>query len=228
MRGSVAVFAELERSFCFCWKGETNGSQVVTVGNRWYQSAVKGEVRNCRPLLTMFFLSSAPTAILLGYPQSLPHVQSVWIHLDTPDRALPEPLPARAIGPGVPHHPASLPLYSGASGGLRTAAVLQLQPFRPAHELGHMELFIQPQLQLAALQRLRLLWRCLKQVNTAELNYNWKLISQEKEIKKNVLLSLMGKMWILFFFYVPIFRCYMLWKVKHLLYIFLAVLQFWS
>lgn len=154
------------------------------MGNRWYQSAVKGEVRNCRPLLTTFFLSSAPTAILLGYPQSLPHVQPVWIHLDTPDRALPEPLPARAIGPGVPHHPASLPLYSGASGGLRTAAVLQLQPFRPAHELGHMELFIQPQLQLAALQRLRLLWRCLKQVNTAELNYNWKLISQEKEIKK--------------------------------------------
>lgn len=47
-----------------------------------------------------------------------------------------------------------------------------------------MELFIQPQLQLTALQRLRLLWRCLKQVNTAELNYNWKLISQEKEIKK--------------------------------------------
>ncbi len=114
-------------------------------------------------LLLIFSLILSSTAILLGYPQPLPHVRSVWIHLDAPERALPEPLPTRTISPDVPHHPASFPLHPGARREVRTHPVLQLQPVRPTHEPRHMELFLQPQLQLTTLQRLRLLWRCLKE-----------------------------------------------------------------
>ena len=113
-------------------------------------------------------LSVSPAAIFPRYPQPFPHVQSVWVHLDSSERALPEPLPPWAIGPDVPHvtrhshHPTTLSLQSGAGGHVRTEPVLQLQPFWPAHEPGHMELFVQPQFQLPAFQRLWLLWRCLR------------------------------------------------------------------
>lgn len=101
------------------------------------------------------FLLFCFTAILFRYTQPLPHVQSVRFHLDTTERALPEPLPTREISPHnarVTHQPASLPLQSGARGRMPTHPVLQLQPVWATHEPGHMELFVQPQLQLTAVQ----------------------------------------------------------------------------
>lgn len=127
-----------------------------------HSSAWKDKPAAVAPINWTVSLFSSSTAVLLGDPQPLPHVQPVWIHLDASERALPEPLPVWAISPNVPcvpHHPSS---FSFQPGALWTYPVLQLQPLRPPHEPGHMELFFQPQLQFTAIQRLRLLWRCLK------------------------------------------------------------------
>lgn len=131
------------------------GSQIVLLTgllcSEWCERTV---CLNC-------WCSPSSTAILLGDPQPLPHVQSLWIHLDPTERALPHPLPTRAVRPCLSHQPASLPLQPGARGEVCAHPVLQLQPVWPTHEPGHMELGLQPQLQLAALQRLGLLRRCL-------------------------------------------------------------------
>lgn len=154
--------------------------------------------------LIFFFLFYVSSAVLPSDPQPVPHVEPVRVHLDPSERALPTPLPARAIRtnvprvPSHPHHTAALSLQPGAGAYLWSNPVLRLQPVRPPHEPGHLELFLQPELQLAALQWLRLLWRRLgKRNKNADLNNNCKHMKpcQRKEIKMNVLLSVMGKMW---------------------------------
>lgn len=120
-------------------------------------------------------VSPSSTAILLWDSQPLTHVQSVRIHLDPPERSLPAPLSTGTVRPRVSHHPASFSFRPGIRGKMCPKPVLQLQPVWPAHEPWHMELCFQPQLQLAALQRLRLLRRCLK---TAALKHKCKHIKQ--------------------------------------------------
>lgn len=120
-------------------------------------------------------VSPSSTAILLWDSQPLTHVQSVRIHLDPPERSLPAPLSTGTVRPRVSHHPASFSVRPGIRGEMCPKSVLQLQPVWPAHEPWHMELCFQPQLQLAALQRLRLLRRCLK---TAALKHKCKHIKQ--------------------------------------------------
>lgn len=144
------------------------------------------------------------SAVLPSDPQPVTHVKPVRVHLDPSERAVPTPLPARSTRTNVPcvpshtHHTTALSLQPGARGSLWSNPVPRLQPVRPPHEPGHLELFLQPQLQLAALQWLRLLRRCLgKRTKNAYLNSNCKHVNpwQRKEIKMNVLLSVMGKMW---------------------------------
>lgn len=104
---------------------------------------IVGHVMKMHPFDTIFFKTSldkqihslwksclnsrcspSSTAILFGDPQPLSHVQSLRIHLDSTERALPQPLPARAIRPRFSHQPASLPLQPGARGEVRTHPVL--------------------------------------------------------------------------------------------------------
>lgn len=120
-------------------------------------------------------VSLSSTAILLWDSQPLAHVQPVRIHLDPSERSLPAPLSTGTVRPRVSHHPASFSFRPGVRGEMCPKPILQLQPVWPAHEPWHMELRLQPQLQLAALQRLRLLRRCLK---TAALKHKCKHIKQ--------------------------------------------------
>ena len=104
--------------------------------------------------------------ILSWHQKSVSYVQPVWVHLDPAEWALPEPLPAWALSPHVPCHSPSRPLQPGAWGLLSDQAVLQ--PLWATHEPGHLELLVQPQLQLSALQWLGLLWWHLEKDSDGE------------------------------------------------------------
>ncbi|KAL0203771.1 hypothetical protein M9458_001789, partial [Cirrhinus mrigala] len=71
--------------------------------------------------------------------KSVPHVQSIWLYLDTSN------VPPRRT------------FQSRTRWRLPGKTILQLQSLWTTHEFGHMELLFKPELQLSALQRFRLL-----------------------------------------------------------------------
>lgn len=131
MRGSVAVFAELERSFCFCWKGETNGSQVVTVGTDGIRVQWKVRSETVDPSWQRFSSLPPPQPYFSG-TRSLSPMSSLFGSIWTPQS---EPYPSHfqpersaPVSPITPPHSPFSREPVGACGPLQYSS---FNPFGP-------------------------------------------------------------------------------------------------